>query len=184
MTITAGAPTSWIRSASSRLHQVRGDDGREREQPIDERLDGIVLEQLRAGARDHDRIDHERNAVHAQEIGDGVDQLPREEHARLCGIDSDVGEHGLELRLDELRRQLLHGGHAERVLCGQRNDRARPEAAGGSKRLQVGLDPGSASRVGAGDRETSRNGQSTPFAGMTRIWFRGCVLSLGDEAPR
>ena len=24
----------------------------------------------------------------------------------------------------------------------------------------------------------------TPFAGMTRIRFSGCVLSLGDEAPR
>ena len=101
------------------------------------------------------RIDHERNAVHAQEIGDGVDQLAREEHPRLGRVDSDVGEDSLELRLDELRGQLLHGGHAERVLRGQRDDRARPEAARGRERLQVGLDPRSASRVGAGDRETA-----------------------------
>src|SRR5204863_5947139 len=42
-----------------RLEQVRRDDGRERKEPPDERCDGVVLEQLRAGARDHHRVDDE-----------------------------------------------------------------------------------------------------------------------------
>ena len=57
------------------LHQVRRDDRREREQPVDEHLDGVVLEQLRARARDHDRVDDQRHAVHGEKVGDRVDQL-------------------------------------------------------------------------------------------------------------
>ena len=44
------------------LHQVRRDHRRERKQPVDERLDGVVLQQLRARARDHHRVDDERDA--------------------------------------------------------------------------------------------------------------------------
>ena len=50
------------------------------------------------------------------------------------------------------------------------------------ERLQVGLDPGAAAGVGAGDRQ-ARVEPSAPFAGMTRIRFVGCVLSP-VRAPR
>ena len=42
------------------LEQVRRHDRRQREEPPHEHVDRVVLEQLRARARDHDRIDDER----------------------------------------------------------------------------------------------------------------------------
>jgi hypothetical protein len=166
------------------LHQVRGDDGRQREQPFHEHFHRIVLQQLGAGARDHHRIDHERHPVGSEKVGDDVDELTREEHSRLRGVDSDVREDRHQLRLDERRGQFLHSAHPERILRRQRDDRARAEAAGGGERLEVRLDPCAAPRIGAGNRETSWNCQFTPFAGITRIRFSGCVLSLANEAPR
>ena len=56
-------------------------------------------------------------------------------------------------------------------------------AAEPRERLQVGLDAGAAARVGRGDRETPRNGHSTPFAGMNRIRFDGCDLSPDAGHP-
>ena len=68
----AAAPRARARGASTpgerlRLHQVRRHDRRERKEPRDERIDGIVLEQLRAGARDHHGVDDERNADAARD---------------------------------------------------------------------------------------------------------------------
>jgi hypothetical protein len=44
------------------------------------------------------------------------------------------------------------------------------------------LDPGPSAGIGARNRDAAWN-QRTPFAGMTRIRFDGCDLSL-VEAPR
>ena len=85
------------------LQQVRRDDGREREQPVDEGFDRVVLEQLRAGARNHHRVDDERHRVLGEEVGDGLDQLAREEHPGLRRVHADVVEDRLELRPDEAR---------------------------------------------------------------------------------
>ena len=46
----------------ARLGQVRGDDGRERQQLLHERRAGRVVEQDGAGLRHHHRVDHDRRA--------------------------------------------------------------------------------------------------------------------------
>jgi len=165
------------------LNQVRRDHGRQGEEPVDERLDGRVLQQPGSRAGHHHGVDDERNPMHGEKVRDGVDQLSREEHPRLRRVDADVREDRLELRLDEAGRQLLHGGHAERVLSRERDDRGRPEAARGRERFQVGLDPGSATGIGARNGQTTWN-QLPPFAGTNRIRFSGFVLSPVNEAPR
>ena len=88
---------------------------------------------------------------------DGGDQLSREQHARLGRVDADVLEDHVDLFADERRRNLVHRGDADGVLRRERDDRAHPVTARRGKRLQVGLNPGSASGVGAGDRETPWN---------------------------
>ena len=52
-----------------------------------------------------------------------------------------------------VRRHRVDARHADRVLRGQRGDRRHPVDAAARERLQVGLDPGAAAGVGAGDRE-------------------------------
>ena len=80
------------------LVQVRRHDGRERKEPLDQRLDGVVLEELRARGSDHHGIDDERHGMAGQEVGDGLDDRSAEEHPRLRRVDADVVEHDLELR--------------------------------------------------------------------------------------
>ena len=107
-------------------------------------LDRVVLEQLRARARDHHRVDDERHRVLLEVVRDRLDQPPREEHPGLRGVDADVREHRVELRDDELRRQLVDRRHRGRVLRRERDEHRHPVRAGGGERLQVGLDAGAA----------------------------------------
>jgi hypothetical protein len=57
------------------LGHVRRYHRREREQPANVPFDRVVLQQLRAGARHHDRVDDERDWVVLEETGDRLDQL-------------------------------------------------------------------------------------------------------------
>ena len=95
-------------------------------------------------------------------VGNGLDQLTREEHPCLGRVDADVVEDRLELGGDEVRRNFVHRGHTDSVLRRKRNDRAHPVAARGGERLQVGLDPGAPARVGARDRETTLDWHELP----------------------
>ena len=60
-----------IRHARERagLGQVRRHDRREREEPADQHLDGVVLEKLGTRGRDHHRVDDERGRMRAEELG-------------------------------------------------------------------------------------------------------------------
>jgi hypothetical protein len=92
-----------------------------------------------------------------EEVGHGLDQPAREEHARLGRVHTDVVEDRVELCDDELARQLVHRRDGDRVLGGQGDERTHAVAAGRGEGLQVGLDPGSAPRVGRRDGETTWN---------------------------
>ena len=141
----------------NRLEQVRGHDGCERKEPPDEHLDRVVLEQRGARAGDHHRVDDERHLMTLEVPGNRLDQSAREEHPRLRGVDADVVEHGLELREDEFRRQLVDRGHRLRVLRCQRHEHRGAVDTGCAERLQVGLDAGAAAAVGGRDRQCPRN---------------------------
>ena len=75
------------------------------------------------------------------------------EHPDLDRVDADVREHRAHLREHDLRRDRMDGGDADRVLRGDRGDRARAVHAAARERLQVGLDAGAAAGVRAGDRQ-------------------------------
>jgi hypothetical protein len=160
-----------------RLGEIRGHDRRQREQPCDQRLHGVVLQKPRAGAGDHHGVDDERDRMVDQEVCDGLDQGPREQHPGLRRVDADVVEHGLELRTDEFGRQLVDRRHTGRVLRRERDERRCAVATGGREGLQVGLNPGAATGIGRRDRQTTWC-QFTPFAGITRIRFAGVISAL------
>src|SRR5207302_10809199 len=94
----------------------------------------------------------------------------------LRGVDPNVFEDRFELRAHKRRRHVVHGRYANGVLRRQRNDRAEAVTTRRGERLQVGLNARAAARVRARNRQATWN-QPTPFAGMTRIRFDGCVLS-------
>src|SRR5207253_9210026 len=56
------------------LVEVRGNNGGERKEPADERVDGVVLQQPRSRARDHHGIDDERDGVPSEVLRHRLDQ--------------------------------------------------------------------------------------------------------------
>ena len=187
VTITAGAPSSTSRSASSRLGPsptsnsrldlVRRHHGREREEPRDERCDGVLLQQPRARARDHHRVDHERHRMLGEEVRDRLDHRRREEHPRLGRVDADVVEDRLQLRRARTpaaararrpRRRCSAPSARRSRSCRSSRRRRRPSGRPGSRRLHPSRSPRSSD---------ISEPNCTPFAGANRIRFDGCDLS-------
>ena len=164
------------------LLQVRRHDRREWEESLHEHGDGVVPQKPRARACNHRRIHDEWDATRLEELADRLDDRGAEEHAGLRCIDADVVEHGFELGSYELGRHLVNRRHATGVLRGQRDDRTHPVAAETCERLQVSLDPGSAARVRACDREAA--GDHWPEASIVPMRVTAAsweTLLEGDE---
>ena len=149
-----------------RLRQVRGDDGGERQQVLDQRRHRLVGEQRVAALRHHHRVeDHRRTArrpgpVVGQPLGHGDDDRGVGEHADLHRVDAEVVEHRVDLRRHQLGRQRQHRGHRPRVLRRHRGQRAHPVGAVGGEGLEVRLDAGAAAGVRAGDgQQAGRDGR-------------------------
>src|SRR5690606_38201520 len=107
-----------------------------------------------AVGRHHDRIEHHLlYAVVADRPGDDVHDLGRMQHADLERIHADVAEHRLDLRLEKVHRYRMNAGDASGVLRGQCGNRRHGITAKCGNGLDVGLDAGTATAVGTGDRE-------------------------------
>ena len=117
----------------------------------------------------------------------GLDRRRVAEHSDLHGVDPDVLRDRAHLGDDHLRRDCVDGGHADRVLRGDRGDRGHPVDAAGRERLQVGLDAGAAAGVRAGDREHAgirrRSGSRAPVGHgheRTAVGCRGRATGYGS----
>ena len=158
----------------------------QREQLLDERRAGRVVEEHGAGLGDHHGVDHDRRAglQQAERVFDGADGLRGAEHPDLHGVDADVLCHLPDLLDDHLRRRRVHRADAGRVLRGQRRDRRHPVDAAARERLQVRLDAGAAAGVRAGDREDGGNGRLMPcrVEGSSRSTARTGPRTRGARA--
>ena len=167
-----------------RLGQVRRHDRREREEPADQRLDRVVL---RAAARPSSRPspDRRRAGRGARSRNSAtVSMIAREKSIPVFAASTPMSS-----KTASSCARTKSGGTsctavtADRVLRGQRDDRAHPVAARGGERLQVGLDAGAAARVGRRRSSVHVEPHATPFAGTSRIRFDGCDLSPARGTP-
>ena len=78
------------------------------------------------------------------------------QHADLHRAHVEIGEHGVDLRGDEVGRHVVDGGHAPGVLRGQRGDHRGAVDAERREGLQIGLDAGAAAGIGARDGDGDR----------------------------
>ena len=97
-------------------------------------------------------------AVEVQPLGNGVDERGRGYHADLHRIRVDVGEHGIELLCQKLRRGVKNGSHTGGVLCGQGGNGAHGKHAVGGHGLDIGLNSGAAAGITAGNGQCSFHG--------------------------
>jgi hypothetical protein len=85
-----------------------------------------------------------------------VDDLGGAEHPDLDGVYADVADDRANLREDDVGGHEMDGGDTERVLGGDRRDRAHAVDPTAGESLQIGLYPRPATRIGAGDGERTR----------------------------
>jgi len=136
------------------LIEVGGDAGREGEELVTDRRDRILVEQAISRRGDHDRVDHEAGGGEGREAPDHrLDDLPGGEHPGLDGDWWQVVGQRRELLGDHRGRDGVNCTDTEGILRGDGRDHGRPETVVCREGLQVGLDAGPSSGIGA------RNGQ-------------------------
>ena len=94
-------------------------------------------------------------AVKVQPLGNGVDERGRGYHADLYRIRVDVGKYSVELLRQKLRRGVENGGHTGGVLCRQGGNGAHGKHTVGGHGLDIGLNPGAAAGITAGNGKCS-----------------------------
>ena len=101
------------------LGNIGRDDGRQWEQAACKCFGGVLCDQTSTRGGDHDGVDDDILCVPGtQTVGDNLDNLGRGDHADLDGTGADIVKNGIDLRRDNIRGDVLHGGDTERVLCG------------------------------------------------------------------
>ena len=165
VTITAGAPSSWIRSASSRLVPVPASASASIRFGVTTVASGNSRSTSASTASSWSSFAPELATITgsttsgtrctAEEVGDGVDQLAREEHARLRRVDADVGEDRLELRLDE-RRRAAPARRSRRACSVRSARRSRSSRSNRRPRTPSGR-PGSPLRLRSRSPQSSRH---------------------------
>ena len=137
-----------------RFVDVRRNESRPRNELAPDHVDCVRLEQHIARRRDHHRIeDVVVELVVADRRGDDRRDCRAREHPGLERAREEILRYGIDLRADHCRRDRVPTADTSGVLRCDGGDRGRPEHAESLKCLQVGLDPGSAARVGARDGE-------------------------------
>ena len=108
------------------LVQIRRHQRGEREQAGDQKFDRLVCDERIATCRHHDRIEHHmRGLPFQQSRGHRIDRGGLRQHADFHRCHIEIGEQRLDLCSDKVRRHIVNGGHAKRVLRRQRGDYAR-----------------------------------------------------------
>ena len=134
------------------LGNIGRDDGRQWEQAAGKRFGGVLCDQASARGGDHDGVDDDILCVPGtQAVGDNLDNLGRGDHADLDGAGSNIVKNGIDLRRDNVRGDILHGGDAERVLCGDGRDGRLGIQAVRRDGLDVGLNAGTTAGIGSCD---------------------------------
>ncbi len=112
----------------------------------------ILGNEASARSGDHDRIDDDILCVPGtQAVGDNLDNLGRGNHADLDSAGSDIVKNGIDLRRDNIRGDILHGGDTERVLYGDSGDGCLGIQTVRRDGLNVCLNAGATAGIGSCD---------------------------------
>jgi hypothetical protein len=98
-----------------------------------------------------------RGAIAIERGGNYVDRRRVGQHADLHRADIEIGEHGIDLRRNEIGGHVMDGEHALGILRRERGDDAGAIDPERGKGFQIRLDAGAAARIRAGDGQGDGN---------------------------
>ena len=105
----------------------------------------------------HHRVEHHVvQLVMVNRPGHHLDDVRRMQHADLDGVDANVIQHRLQLRLQKRRWHAVDGLHPLGVLRGERGDGGHAVAAQSAEGFQIGLDACAAAAVRTGNRQHAK----------------------------
>ena len=134
--------------------QIRSDYRDARKQLADQHFDGVSSDQtVTAGCHHHGVKHHAGELIMVNSPSHDLDNLRCMQHPDLDGVNADVFNHRLDLRLQKLGRHSMDALDTQGVLRCQRSDRTHAVATQGGKCFQVGLNASPAPTVRAGDGE-------------------------------
>ena len=112
---------------SGRLIEIRRHQLGQGQQPLVQSRLRAWLQQRRAAARDHHRVDHQlQPAPLGQALGHRIDDRPRKQHPGFHRTHRQAGKHGIQLRLDHTRLGRLDRRDLTRSLCRDTRHHTRP----------------------------------------------------------
>ena len=146
------------------------DDRGQRQQPLDQRLARLVVEQDGAALGDHHRVDDDRRLADAGR----APRPPPRWSPPSPSIPILTASTPMSSATARTWATIISGATAstaldpDRVLRRDRGDRGHPVHAAARERLQVGLDAGAAAGVRAGDREDGGDARSAVIGAQPR----------------
>ena len=169
-------------SQDSRLIQVGCDQNRQGEQVLPQDLLRLRAEQARARGRYHHRVDHERApAIFPYGSRYQADQPGLGQHPGLeCGR-RKIFRQGYELGAHHRVRHRLHGADAPGVLRGERHDNGSSEHTELLEGLEIGLNPGAAAGIRAGDGQCDLHRVSISMSSSLQTLIRDLHRRRGRE---
>ena len=135
-----------------RLGDVGRDHRRQRNQGIADEMDSFLSEQSVSALGNHYWINHQVSDPVAPDCcGHRFHDLAGRQHAGFDRVGSDIGDNGVDLRGDDVSRNLMNRADPHGVLRGNRREGRGAKDTESGKGFEVRLDARSSTRVGAGD---------------------------------
>ena len=132
-----------------RRHQRR----QRKNMPTDRLRSGFADQTVARGSHHHRIHHHAAHPVFFQRFRDRNDHFVSRQHAEFYGVGADILQHRRDLSGDHFRRNDMKTPYAYGILNGYGRDRRHRIAAAGRYGLDIGLNTGPPSAVGAGYRK-------------------------------
>src|SRR6266508_117893 len=157
-----------------RLVQIWGHEEREWREPARDQLLGIAIEQPVAGRCHHHGIEHVGCETMTRDaFYDRLDDFSRPQHPGFDRGGPEVLRDCIDLLRHERGGQRLPGGHPERILRGDRGNRAGSVDAELMERLEIGLYAGGA--PGIRSRNGERDSHGSPGRALAKASARAIL---------
>src|SRR5262249_35267762 len=139
------------------LRQVGRHYSRQWQDILTQTLFGLTLQQPITTRGHHDRVHHQQLDIQGSHCrSHSPDNLCRKKHTKFRCSHTDIRDYRPDLGCHDLRVNTLYGTDTASILRRNRRNSAHAVHTKGRKGFEIGLNPGTSTRIGASYREGFR----------------------------